>query len=69
MSAQFDLESGRGKTLTVSRYVGPVDGTDDRIRYSITDVYGKPADCIAREDLAQLAAWIVAELNERHREG
>jgi hypothetical protein len=69
MSSTFDInEHGRGKTLTIGRYAGPDDGTEDRIRYQITDVYGHVADDIPREALAELAGWILAELVKSHLE-
>lgn len=69
MSATFEFDNTEYGSLTVGRYVGRgEDAAGSRRRYSITNVYGKPADELTRGDLAKLAAWIVEELAKEHAE-
>jgi hypothetical protein len=62
VSAQFTLGDGE---ITVSRWYG---GQNTGMLWSITDRYGNGADNLSREDLGELAEWLVSELVALHPE-
>ena len=68
MGTTFELAAKDG-SVTVGRYGGRFeDERGSRLRYSITDYYGRVAQNLTRADLAILGAWIVAELDAPHEE-